>query len=862
MEKHDNQKPELATETQETVIQKPLNQLLAEHPDWSAFGLFFFFTVLFFFDVIFTNKVFIPAVQNPVFALAAPLKDAFFNQGIFPQWSPFIFAGMPSFASLIYAPLAYFPNVPFLLADAIIGLPPLLFHVIHYPIAGIGVYLFLRDRQVAFVPAMLGGMAFMFSPHLVAMETAGHSLQLMTSAWLPLALWSFSRLLRCGGWFNFALASLILGFQFQSAHIQIIYYSWIVFTLYFLFFSYTLLREKKYKRVGILILFFVGTFTLGFSLAAMKLLPIYEYLPHSIRGSASILAPPINENGFELATNWSFSAKDMLTFLIPSFLGFGGSPNYWGAMPSAEHPNYAGILILVLAFIALIFRRKETIVIFLGTSLFLALIFAFGRNLSFIYKLAYDYLPFYDTFRHPIMIMVIVHFCLAILAGLGLQYLMDKLKFFKTTGTSTAAFARRIYIAMAEIVSIALLLTVFKNAFFDLMQNWYPDQFSITQQLKLDRIRFAMLFKDWWLVTLWICGGLFFMVLALKKKSSRNGFALGILIITLADIWIVDFKLNKAVGSVEAIKQLETDEITAFLKSDTTLFRILPTARLFGDLQASAHGIQSLGGTHPARLRLFQDFITAARLDSGYAKKYYQAIEQADGTYLQPIPLDLVDGELRMVHQNLVDFLNVKYILSQYPISESGVILRKHGNKIIDRQQFPVLIYENLAVLPRAFLVGQFAVGESPEAILKHVLSPGFDPRQKVVLTQIPPGKIEPDSTSTCEILSYNLNKIQIKTSAQNDQLLILSDSYYKPGWHARIDGKPAKILAANYAFRAVPVPAGNHLVDFTYSSRAFNAGVGITCMGTLIVFGCFFYNYRRKMPAETQKLEEENPNT
>ena len=68
----------------------------------------------------------------------------------------------------------------------------------------------------------------------------------------------------------------------------------------------------------------------------------------------------------------------------------------------------------------------------------------------------------------------------------------------------------------------------------------------------------------------------------------------------------------------------------------------------------------------------------------------------------------------------------------------------------------------------------------------------------------------------------------------------VLLDSYY-PGWHAYVDGKEARILAANYAFWAVEVRAGKHRVEFRYRPRSFYAGLGVTCLaivfGTVVVF-------------------------
>ena len=63
----------------------------------------------------------------------------------------------------------------------------------------------------------------------------------------------------------------------------------------------------------------------------------------------------------------------------------------------------------------------------------------------------------------------------------------------------------------------------------------------------------------------------------------------------------------------------------------------------------------------------------------------------------------------------------------------------------------------------------------------------------------------------------------------------------YCPGWHAYVDGKEARILAANYAFWAVEVRDGKHRVEFRYRPWSFYAGLSVTCVaiafGTAVVF-------------------------
>ena len=85
------------------------------------------------------------------------------------------------------------------------------------------------------------------------------------------------------------------------------------------------------------------------------------------------------------------------------------------------------------------------------------------------------------------------------------------------------------------------------------------------------------------------------------------------------------------------------------------------------------------------------------------------------------------------------------------------------------------------------------------------------------------------------EFISESNNRLQLLVKAAENVLLVLSDTYY-PGWKAFVDGNPEKIYQANYAFRAVPLNAGTHKVEFVYDPVSFKLGAGVTLLGIL---GC-----------------------
>jgi uncharacterized membrane protein YfhO len=58
----------------------------------------------------------------------------------------------------------------------------------------------------------------------------------------------------------------------------------------------------------------------------------------------------------------------------------------------------------------------------------------------------------------------------------------------------------------------------------------------------------------------------------------------------------------------------------------------------------------------------------------------------------------------------------------------------------------------------------------------------------------------------------------------------VLADSSY-PGWKAYVDGREQEVLRANLFFRAVVLPAGDHVVEFRYQPRSFALGMILSLM-------------------------------
>ncbi len=86
-------------------------------------------------------------------------------------------------------------------------------------------------------------------------------------------------------------------------------------------------------------------------------------------------------------------------------------------------------------------------------------------------------------------------------------------------------------------------------------------------------------------------------------------------------------------------------------------------------------------------------------------------------------------------------------------------------------------------------------------------------------------------------IFASDPDHVRIRTTTDAPGLLILSEIMY-PAWKAYVDGKSVSIQTANHALRAVPIPAGTHLVEMRFESRALQVGTGLSLASHLALAG------------------------
>jgi len=217
--------------------------------------------------------------------------------------------------------------------------------------------------------------------------------------------------------------------------------------------------------------------------------------------------------------------------------------------------------------------------------------------------------------------------------------------------------------------------------------------------------------------------------------------------------------------------------------------------------------------------------------DDPAANDYYTLLEW--GQAIQPFRISVrrVTGqaELRLRGMTLLD---------QRTGTHRALVVSTEGNYRLVHSG-DVKIYENLDVLPRAFVVRHARFLETDAEILAALRDEAFDPEREVLLSgqQSPSQSYGDDCEDEVRLVSYEPEQVSVEVEMDCPGYLVLTDAYY-PGWLALLDGRPQEIQRADLYFRAIAVPEGQHLVEFRYEPASLKAGLALSLFAALSIAG------------------------
>lgn len=767
---------------------------------WAA-AILALLVVLFFHEVSIGGRTFVsPDATQPLGFVRAG-EQSLWKDHIYPLWNPYVFLGMPSFGSGAYNPLIYPPDWPLALIAKVIPLPDMTWMLLYYFLGGLFAFLLAREWGARPEGALLGAAAFVFAPNLVAVGSHGHGSQLVNSAYLPLMLWLTARWMRVGGLHHLGLLALAGGFQMLRGHVQIAFYSWLAVALYMLVeWIAGLRRPAEMPRATVRAASIGLAALLAFGIAGFFNLPLRDYSKHSIRGGG-----PDGGVGMDYATQWSLSPAELPTVVVPGWAGFGGQL-YWGGMPFTDYPNaFVGIVTVVLAvaaFAAPVGARAPRV--FAIVIALLSLLISFGRNFP-LYGFLYDHFPLFSKFRVPVMIILLFQIAAAMALAWGWSAVLSA----PPRRGAKAGAVDRVILGTAAALGAALLIGVlgasaWADGYARLAAATHPGY-----PAEAARIAYSGWTGDLARACFLGLGALGAAWLVRRGTLTPTLASIVVLGLLLIELWPVSGRVMKPTIGDVAARDLDAgrDDIVTFFEKvgPEGSFRILPIGPDFQNNRFAGFRIASVGGYHPAKPRLFQDFFERDMPN-------------------QPLWLRL---------------LNVRYVVSPQALPQVPPFLREvhRGTSVV---------YEMPAALPRVTVLGEYRVVTPAAAILDSVAAGASDAARVTYLDRDPGLQLGPAEGATARIVHYGLNDLAIEVETPGPALVRLADAWY-PDWTATVDGKPAPVLRADYLLRAVAVPAGKHVIELKFVSPAMRNGLWLSIGSLVVVAGLIAVGLARR---------------
>ncbi|MCK4538070.1 MAG: YfhO family protein [Candidatus Krumholzibacteria bacterium] len=760
-------------------------------------------------DLIFSNKIFlVPDTKAPISFSEVGKQEL--TEGTYPLWNPYLFCGMPSYQSLSYTPYVYPPAFLTYILQEFMGFPEMTWLLIHYLMAGVGIYLLVRSFDVRSSIAIMAGAIFMIMPNFIAVGAHGHGSQACSTAYIPFAL-LFCRNILSGRsrLLNSGLLAVALGFQMLRGHIQISYYTYLIIGFFVLLHSVCLARDRKWKELAGNIGLLVFSMVLALGISSVLVFPVRAYADYSIRGGDG------GGLGYDYATGWSLHPREMLTFIFPWSYGF-GKGTYWGSMPFTDYPNYLGVITAVFSLLAMTVVRTRWKWYFFSAAV-LATLISFGRFFPVLYDPMFRFMPFFNKFRVPVMILIVQQVMFVVLMALGIEEYIRLSSEDRLPAFLRVEKLKWVLIAMAALLVIVL---VAGNS----IQDGLAGDTAVRGRVRPQMIRVAASsFATDLVRTLFIVAAVVGILFVASWKRLKPGLVITFLaLLALFDMITIDHSVlrpektwasdrYRIIQKVEARDSFkEENKVAPILAFDDSMFRVFPVpyakpgswshnAFPFSDNSYMISGVFSLGGYHAAKLKNYQDV------------------------------MDVIFASFNRgrIPDKILNMLGAKYFVSLQPLSWERFgytkIHEEEGNNI----------YLNPAALPRVFFVDRIKVMTKDEA-LTHLVSSTFDPSSEVLLQAIPEGTIDSAVGSSAEITDYRLNSIKINANVDKSCIMVLSEIDY-PDWTAEIDGEKVPVITADYCLRAIVVGPGEHEVVFRYESPLLKRSLIVSVISLLI---------------------------
>ena len=700
------------------------------------------------------------------------LPKLFFNageilQGRFPAWCPYHDLGRPfgqmAWHSIFY-PL-YLLCVPLAKDLAAFEKAVSFIYVFQVFFGALGVYFLLRFWKVSRPAATAAAAAAGYCASVgITMTSANNGAGYGFIPWIMLSL----EHMKAEAENKLSLKTLSLsvigggaiGFCFLIGVIQRMPY---MAAFLFAFFLYELIELRKEKQALLRFLLQSAVcLAVGLLISAILIVPAAEYYGNSARPDQDIYKNTSDQ------ASWYF----FLTNIIPDLFGRVKAPNsgsdwnlFWGG--NSWHLDefwqywcrvaYTGLWpFLALLSVPFLLRKKfELRTLFFALVVLIAVLYIYGLENPFQYFLASLVKPLRNL-RIPVRYAYFISLPAAILFAFAFDSFWPAEKTEIKKGFWLFLFASLAVIGLAVIIG---LKKVPDNAVTKAVFN-----FAVLRQYVIFLIGIAL------------------YLIACKKEQTITKWAFAALIV---------FDLASFGGEINACPQSAAESnaanpVSMALKADQISKGPKARCRYRWDaVQATQKtviwGLDSVNGYIMTRTSWEQPLWNARKQGEAYKKRFDE-------------------------------IFNIRYDLN----NQTRLPAEKIPKWARGFTKYGIFVKDNIFAMPRAWFVPTAVrEDEDPASV---VMSKDFEPSRKAVISGAPvPENLsgeagEEGPFGKVTLTDYAPQEIKAKVNAEVPGYVVFSELYY-PGWTAVLDEKPAPILRADAALRAVLVDSGEHTI-------------------------------------------------
>ncbi len=485
---------------------------------------------------------------------------------------------------------------------------------------------------------------------------------------------------------------------------------------------------------------------------------------------------------YEEATAYSLPPTALASTFSPLLFGRGAA-EFWGPWQRVE-TMYVGVVPLMLAGFA--FRRKwrDNAWFFLVLGL-LGLLIALGQYTP-VYSLVHS-LPVLGGLRVPARFILLTNFSLAALAAIGLQRFMTE----SFSSKRVLGWGGAVIIGGALALGLAYQSTGAIGRGSNLASSFsFVLIAAIALSIMLLRVKSTT------------------PALHPQRGARVSNQQSAIFLIGLLSLELILLGSGVEIDRNDPTLGYQHQAVVDFLKSDGSMFRVENASNAWQPDAALLLRVQDMGG-------IFNPLGLAS----------YETYRGGMGNRGSP----------------LYNFLGAKYVLANkdQPPGDASFVSVLNGDPQLD-------VYLNTNALPRALLIERAQAVSSGEEAWQAIHAAEFKPGGEVIVEgpALDP-HVRIDGERNLAFTHYSNERVELSALAPITAYVVLSDVFY-PGWTATLDDQPTRLYPANFAFRAVLVPPGEHRVTFTFEPLMWRVGIGVSAITLLVLIGYAVWHWQR----------------